>query len=68
MSSNKGKHLDVGEVFKDGDVELKVAKSTSFCKGCYYYERPEEECTNAPVCANGNGSVILNSVIFIRNE
>lgn len=65
MSSNKGKYLKVGETFKEGDVELKVEKSTSFCKGCYYFDRSEEECTNAPLCSNGK---ITNHVIFIRNE
>ena len=68
MSSNKGKYFEVGTIFKDGDVELKVAKSTSLCKGCYYFDLSEEECENAPICANGNNSVIFNKVIFIRNE
>ena len=48
--SNAGKYYEIGEIFKEGDVTLKVVRNlTSNCVGCYFEERPIG-CLNAPEC------------------
>lgn len=64
MSSNKGKYFEVGETFKEGDVELKVAKPTCICVGCYYNN---EKCATAPACILQHRKD-NQDVIFISNE
>jgi len=54
----------IGEIFQDGEVTLKVIES-EYCKGCYYDDDNNLKICNTKLCTSNERSD-ETSVIFVK--